>query len=234
MASASQASEASRGPLSRQAIAEAAVRLVDREGLPSLTMRRLGGELQVEAMSLYSYFSTKEDILNEVVDLLFREVVLPPDNPDWEQFSRELFSAFRSVLLSHPNTVPLLVTRSPRSPAALASIEASLRCLRQAGFDRATALDGYRVLMSFTVGYLLQEVSRSDDTDDVDPDSWGTGFYALSDLTSDETPHLLDLAPVALQRQAGEQFATGLMLVLEGLKTRLGAQSPDMDRRPCP
>ena len=108
MALASRTGEARRGSLSRQTIAEAAVRLVDREGLSSLTMRGLGRELRVEAMSLYSHFSTKEDILNEMVALLFREVAAPPDNPAWEEFSCELFSAFRRVLLSHPNAVPLL------------------------------------------------------------------------------------------------------------------------------
>ena len=233
MAPASQADEARRGPLSRQMIAEAAVRLVDRDGLPSLSMRRLGGELQVEAMSLYSYFSTKEDILAEVVDLLFREVAVPPDTPDWEQFSRELFSAVRRVLLSHPNAVPLLVSRSPHSRSALAPIEASLRNLRQAGFDPPTALDGYRALMSFTVGYLLQEVGRSDESN-MDPDRWGTGFYGLSDLTSNDTPHLLELAPIALQREGDEQFGMGLTLVLEGLKKRLDTKQPAPDSRPCP
>ncbi len=233
MAPASQADEARRGPLSRQVIAEAAMRLVDREGLAALTMRRLGSELNVEAMSLYSYFSTKEEILTEIVDLLFREVEVPPDNRDWRQFSKELFSAFRRVLLSHPHAAPLLVSRSPHSRPALAPIEASLRTLRRAGFDPATALDGYRALMSFTVGYLLQEVGRFAESN-VDPDSWGTGVYGLSELTSEETPHLLELAPVALQREADEQFATGLALVLAGLEMRLDRQEPEPERRPCP
>ncbi len=233
MAPASQADEARRGPLSRQVIAEAALRLVDREGLPSLTMRRLGSELRVDPMSIYGYFSTKEDILNEMVDLLFREVAVPRENPDWEQFSRELFSAFRRVLLSHPNAVPLLVSRSPHSRSALAPIEAALRSLRQAGFDPPTALDGYRALISFTVGYLLQEVGRLAESS-VDPDSWGTGFYGLSDLTSEDTPHLLELAPVALQREPDDQFEIGLTLVLTGLKQRIPAQSAPPDSRPCP
>ncbi len=233
MAPASQAEEARRAPLSRQVIAEAALRLVDGEGLPSLTMRRLGSALQVEAMSLYSHFTTKEEILNEIADLLFQEVALPEENMDWEQSARELFFGFRRVLLSHPNAVPLLVGRSPRSLAALAPIEASLRSLRRAGFDAATALDGHRALMSFTVGYLLQEVARLSESN-VDPSSWGTGLYGLSDLSSQETPHLLELAPVALQREGDEQFATGLTLVLTGLKIRLGAQRPEPDSRPCP
>lgn len=233
MERASQAGEARRGPLSRQLIAKAAVRLIDRAGLPSLTMRKLGRELDVEAMSLYGYFSTKEEILNEVVDVLFQEVVVPPDAHDWEQFARKLFSAFRRVLLSHPNAVPLLGTRSPHSPTALAPIEAALRSLRQAGFDPPTALDGYRVLMSFTVGYLLQEVGRFQEAN-VDPGSWGTGFYALHDLSAEETPHLLELAPVALQRDADEQFETGLTLILAGLALRLGVQRPGRAEPPGP
>ncbi|MDQ6805879.1 MAG: TetR/AcrR family transcriptional regulator C-terminal domain-containing protein [Actinomycetota bacterium] len=185
-------------------------------------------------MSLYSYFSTKEEILNEVVDLLFQEVDLPADSPDWEYFSRQLFSAFRRVLLSHPNAVPLLGTRSPRSQLALAPIEASVRSLRQAGFDAPTALDGHRVLMSFTVGYLLQEVARFEERTNVDPAKWGTGFYALSHLTPEQTPHLLALTPVALQRQPDEQFATGLALVLAGLKMRLNGEQTATQRPPGP
>ena len=233
MERASQAGEARRGPLSRQLIAEAAVQLIDREGLVSLSMRKLGRELDVEAMSLYGYFSTKEDILNEVVDVLFREVVVPPDTDDWERFAAKLFCAFRRVLLSHPNAVPLLGTRSPHSPAALAPIEAALRSLRRAGFDPSTALDGYRVLMSFTVGYLLQEVGRFRESN-VDPGSWGTGFYALHELSADETPHLLELAPVALQRDANQQFEVGLTLVLAGLALRLEVQQPPGAEPPGP
>jgi AcrR family transcriptional regulator len=225
MGSASQAGEAPRSPLNREAIAEAAVRLVDRDGLQSLTMRRLGGELQVEAMSLYSHFSTKEDILTEMVDRLFREVAVPPADPDWTLYARELFSAFRCVLLSHPNALPLLVTRSPRSLPALAPVEACVRSLLEAGFNPANALDGYRVLMSFTVGFLMHEVGGPD-RDNVDPDSWGTGFYALSDLTREDTPRLLEVAPVALQREPDEQFIAGLSLILEGLRMRLESQPP--------
>lgn len=223
MGSASQAGEAPREPLSRQAIAEAALRLIDREGLPSLSMRRLGSDLQVAAMSFYTHFSTKEAILNATAELLFADVEIPPENPDWVEFSRDLFSAFRRVLLAHPNAVPLLASRTPRSLAALAPIEASVRCLRQAGFDRSTALDGHRALMSFTVGYLLQEVARFEDSN-VDPETWGTGFYALDELTSEETPYLLELAPIALQREADDQFATILTRFLQGLRPSLDSQ----------
>ena len=48
-----------REPLSRQRILEAAVRLVDAEGLNALTMRRLASELGVEGASLYKHIPNK-------------------------------------------------------------------------------------------------------------------------------------------------------------------------------
>ncbi len=233
MAPASQAEEGRRSPLTREMIARAAMGLVDREGLSSLTMRRLGTALQVEAMSLYSHFTTKEEMLNEVADLLFQEVTLPAEEAEWERFSWELFLGLRRVLLSHPNAVPLLVGRWPRSQAALAPIEASLRSLRLGGFDEATALDGHCALMSFTVGYLLHELGRPSEPS-VNPDSWATGLYGLTNLSSQETPHLWELAPFALQREDDEQFAAGLAVVLAGLRTSLGGQRPKSDGRPGP
>ncbi|MBF6090674.1 helix-turn-helix transcriptional regulator, partial [Nocardia cyriacigeorgica] len=57
-------------PLSRQAILELAIDLVDREGLRKLTMRRLGAECGVEAMALYRYVHSREDLLSGMVDYL--------------------------------------------------------------------------------------------------------------------------------------------------------------------
>ena len=79
-----------RLPLTRQRIAEAALRVIDREGLNALTMKRLGSELGVEAMSLYFHFSKKEEILDEVVDLLFRELELPEEAKEQERDGAEV------------------------------------------------------------------------------------------------------------------------------------------------
>ena len=88
-------------------------------------------------------------------------------------------------------------------------------------------------MMSFTVGYVVQEVARLNEPN-LDPGSWGTGLYGLGDLSSQDTPNLIELAPAGLQRDSEEQFATGLELVLTGLSLRLDAQQPEPDGRPCP
>ncbi len=134
-------------------------------------MRKLGSELGVEAMSLYIYVPSEDAILDGIVDLLFSEVELPlTSGRDWDDIARDLFSAFRRVLLSHPKSVTLLASRTVRSFQALAPIELSLGNLRRAGFDRRTTIDTHRGLLSFTVGYVLSEVGGLD----TPSDTWGT------------------------------------------------------------
>ena len=66
-----------RTPLSRERVLRAALELADAGGIESLTMRRLGQELGVEAMSLYNHVANKDDILDGIVDLVFGEIDLP-------------------------------------------------------------------------------------------------------------------------------------------------------------
>lgn len=215
-----------RPTLSRERIAEAALNLVDRSGLAALTMRRLGSELGVEGMSLYFYFSSKDEILDEVVDLLLRSIELPPDEGHgWEDVARELFTNVRSHLLTHPNTVELFATRLAHSVEALAPIELSLRSLREAGFDKWGAIDGHRILMSFTLGYVVSEVSARTEPSS-HPEGWGTAAYALRELPADQLPHLVELAPIALAGRSDEQFDACLSTLLAGLRERLQGHLP--------
>lgn len=222
-----------RLPLTRQRIAEAALRVIDRDGLNALTMKRLGSELGVEAMSLYFHFSKKDEILDEVVDLLFRELQLPQaakeDGPDWAEVARELFLNMRRHLQHHLNAVVLVASRSVHSVEALAPTEISLRNLRQAGFDEWEAIDGHRLLLSFTLGYLISEASARGDPAS-HPEDWGIASYAFHTLPVDQVPTLAELAAVALAGDADEQFDRCLTGILTALtfrrEARLAAGEP--------
>ncbi len=77
-----------RLPLTKARVLRAAVDLADREGLGALTMRRLGGELGVEAMSLYKHVANKEAILDGIVEVVVGEIEVPTDEADWKQAMR--------------------------------------------------------------------------------------------------------------------------------------------------
>ena len=101
-------------PLSRERVLQTALRLADQGGLESLTMRRLGQELGVEAMAMYYYFANKDQIVDGIVDLVFAEIELPADDGDWKAAMRRRAISLRDVLLRHRWAIGLMESRQKR------------------------------------------------------------------------------------------------------------------------
>jgi AcrR family transcriptional regulator len=159
-----------RVPLSRERILRAALSYIDVHGLPDLTMRRLGAELGVEAMSLYRYVPGREDLLDGVVTVLVDAMYDDPDviqAPDrgWQDFLQRLAHGVRRVALAHPQAFPLVASRPPEAPwlrpplRSLAWVESFLSGLTREGFSDAAAVTAYRAFSSFLLGHLLLEVA---------------------------------------------------------------------------
>src|SRR5215218_10174227 len=87
-----------RTRLTRERVLRAAVELADPDGVAELSMRKLGQQLGVEAMSLYNHVANKDDLLDGMVDLVFSEIGVPPDDADWKLAMRERAVAARAVL----------------------------------------------------------------------------------------------------------------------------------------
>src|SRR4028118_2165374 len=147
-----------RQPLSRRRILEAAVRFVDREGLEALSMRKLGSELGVEAMSLYNHVPNKDALLDGMVEVLLVELEVCPEKGGWEGRVREAYRGFRRLARRHPNVFPLLVVRPPDTMDGVWLVEAFLQTMRGAGFDAATALYAFRTLSAYAMGYAMAEI----------------------------------------------------------------------------
>lgn len=128
-----------------------------------MTMRRLGKELGVEAMSLYTYVSSKQDLLDGVLECVYEEMpkTISVDGP-WQERLRSAICDFRRVLLRHPNTVGLLASRPVRSDGSLNMVESSLSELRSAGLTLEQADQMLTIIVSFTVGHVASEVGSAD------------------------------------------------------------------------
>ena len=170
---------AERRPLSRDRIIATAIEFVDEHGLTALTMRRLGAELGVEAMSLYRYVNGREDLLEGIVDRLVTQLHLDPDadGPDalgpgrlgpgdgWQAYLQWLAHGVRHLARAHPNVFPLVATRHPAAPwlrpplRSLRVVEEFLGTLIDRGFGDARAVAAYRAFSSFLLGHLLLEAS---------------------------------------------------------------------------
>jgi len=154
--------------LSRERIIGRAIAIIDDSGPSALTMRGLGHDLGVEAMSLYRYVNGREDLLEAVVDRLVGQIEVDPggrmDPADgWQAFLQWMAHAVRQLALAHPNAFPLIATRHPAAPwlrpplRSLRMVEEFLDGLISRGFTEAQAVAAYRSFTSFLLGHLLLE-----------------------------------------------------------------------------
>jgi AcrR family transcriptional regulator len=160
----------SRVALSRDRILDAAISFIDEQGLPGLTMRRLGERLDVEAMSLYRYVGGREELLDGVVARVIDEMydddgVISAPTDGWQDFLQRLAHGVRRVALSHPKVFPLVASRPAEAPwlrpplRSLDWVETFLNGLSEDGFDDDTSVAAYRAFTSFLLGHLLLEVA---------------------------------------------------------------------------
>jgi len=143
--------------LTRERVLQAGLGLVDREGVEALTMRRLGKELGVEAMSLYGYVANKQDLLDGVLARVYEEVA-PAVTGRWEQRLRATARQFRQVLLRHPHVVCLVAARPVSRDGGLHVVESALAELGEAGLDSVTAHQALTVVLGFTVSHVANQV----------------------------------------------------------------------------
>ena len=203
-----------RRPLDRRTILEAAVRFVDGEGLDSLSMRKLGTELGVEAMSLYNHVPNKEALLDGMVEVLLGELEIPSERERWESRVRGAYAAFRRLAHEHPNVFPLLVVRPPDTMDGVWLVEEFLKTLREAGFDPETALYAFRALSSYASGYAMAEIRGFA----MEP---AGGRLGASTLPRDDFPHIHELDGRLEIVDHDAEFEFGLDLIIAGLKEKL-------------
>ena len=155
-------------PDSVELVLDTAVKLADRGGLASLSMRKLGQELGVEAMALYYHFANKDEVIDGIVDLVFSEIDLPASGADWKTAMRQRAISLRDVLLRHRWAIGLMESRRKPGPANLRHHDAVIGSLRSAGLDMPMVAHAYSLLDSYIYGFALQETSLPFSTADED------------------------------------------------------------------
>jgi AcrR family transcriptional regulator len=207
-----------RARLTRERVLTAAVAFADERGIESLTMRKLGEVLGVEAMSLYNHVANKDQLLDGMVDIVFSEVGLPSGEVDWKTAMRRRAVSARQVLSHHRWAIGLMESRTSPGPATLRHHDAVIGCLRGAGFSVAMAAHAFSLLDSYVYGFALQEATLPFDTAEQTAE---LAELILSSLQPDEYPHLTELAVEHVLKPGydyGNEFEFGLDLILDGLE----------------
>ena len=206
-----------RAPLSRERVLRAAVALADHSGIESLTMRRLGQELGVEAMSLYNHVANKDDILDGIVDLVLGDIDVPPSGTEWKTAMRHRAISAHEVLLAHPWAAMLVMSRYNIGPGMTRYLDATLGRLREGGFSIEGALDAWNTLDSHLYGFTLQELNLPFDVSETQQVS----ASVLPRIPADEFPHVAEVITHVMQSGRAENFQFGMDLILDGLEATL-------------
>ncbi|MBT8161947.1 TetR/AcrR family transcriptional regulator C-terminal domain-containing protein [Arthrobacter sp. GN70] len=215
------------GPVSRRMVLDAALELVDADGVDALSMRRLGQVLGRDPMVVYRHAAGRKELLDGVAELVLDELETFPDDLHWHGQLRRIAHALRRVCLRHPNAVPLLVTGSLstplglRPPGTLRPLEQILGILIRAGFLPADALHISRAFYGFLYGHVLNELQELI----ADPEENEALLrLGLQRLPLRDFPHLRHLAPELLDYDGEKQLEEGLDILLAGLDQQLAVR----------
>jgi AcrR family transcriptional regulator len=210
-----------RAPLTREAIVEAAVGLLDREGLDAVSMRGVSEELGAGPASLYWHVSNKEELLDLVYDRITGEVELPVEVSPWQEQIKEFARAWRRVLSAHRDVARITLARIPTGPNAMVRMDWLLGVLRSAGMsDEAVAMASdaatlyinafcYEEAIPFRAVGTTAEISESAEMLE--------GYFAS--LPAERFPNFAALGSLLTMGTFDERFEFGLDMIVRGLET---------------
>lgn len=215
--------EARRSPrthpaLSRDRILDAAIALADRDGIESLSMRRLGQELGVDPMSLYNHVRDKDDLLDGIADAVVGQIQARPGEDGWKPALRDAVLAARSTMLRHPWAAGVLESRTTPGPATMRHMETVLGILRDGGYSIELAHHVLHVLGSRVFGF-SQDLFDDKSEPNPSPDELAAMAEAWAAY-----PRIAELA-LAVTHEGGlggcdddVEFTFGLDLILDGIE----------------
>lgn len=207
-----------REPLNRERVLRAAAAIADRDGIAALSMRRLGRELGVEAMSLYNHVADKSDLEQGIAELVLQEIELPPAGVHWKEAIRHTAVSSHDALVRHRWACSLLLRASRGSLLQLEWMEAVLRTFREAGFSANLTHHAYHAIDSHITGFTLWQVSMPFESRE---ELVELAQEYLPRIPADRFPYVVEHAEEHLAPPVpGEkpEFEFGLDLILDGLE----------------
>jgi TetR/AcrR family tetracycline transcriptional repressor len=192
-------------PLTRERILDAALEILDRDGLDGLSMRKLGAAVGVEAMSLYNHVANKDALLDGIHERILTSLE-PTAARTWQSFIRHQGLALHRALLAHPHAIPLFATRPAATPAAIERLDQYLGVLLRAGFNAMQALSIVQLVAQLVVGHAM----------------WSTAVEIT--LVGEDAPANVKQAERALVRwNPDRELELGLDAMIHGFERLLAA-----------
>ena len=206
-----------RGSISLEAAVDAALVIIDAEGLDALSIRRLAGHLGVGAMTLYTYFENKDQLLDQVaVRVLGKIRERVPAHGTWQSRLTRTMKRLHVAMREHPGVGALSLSRHGPIAALDPFRESILAILCDAGFPIRDAVNALTALVTYVIGYTIVELARTDARIDQER-------ARLAALPKNEFPNLAAAADHYASQFSQRAFDSGLRSLIDGLAAELAA-----------
>jgi AcrR family transcriptional regulator len=205
-----------RDPLTQETIVDAALKVLDADGLDLLTMRHVARTLNATAGALYWHVGSKDGLLDLIFDRIIGEQEIPDPDPErWREQLKEVAHTMRAAIHAHRDVVRISVGRIPLGPGALRYADRVLAILRAGGLSDPLAVAGQQLLISIVIGFSVDETGAQPPED--------AGVLArdyLAALPAERFPNLVALAGHIAADDREARFALLLDLFVDGLSAR--------------
>jgi AcrR family transcriptional regulator len=212
-----------RDPITRDAIVETALRILDSEGLDGLSMRRIAEELGTGPASLYWHVGSKDGLLDLVFDHVIGEQHIPdPDPAHWREQLKQVARTQRATILRHRDIVAVSLGRIPMGPNALRYAERVLAILRAGGVPDQLAVAGHQLLIAVVNGFTLDETPGAQPVggEAPVPPSPGAARDYIASLPPGRFPNLTAVTDHLADADPDQRFELLLDLFVDGLAQR--------------
>ncbi|WP_103351636.1 TetR/AcrR family transcriptional regulator [Amycolatopsis sp. CA-128772] len=216
------------GPLSREAIVRAAIRLADADGLDAVSLRKVAGALDVGPMRLYGYIDTKEELLDLMVDAVYAGI--RADGDGWREVLRSHAEAVRRAVHRHEWLADLIGGRPQLGPNTLAGGDAVLAGL--SGIDLDVVVPAVAAVNAYVIGAVRREIGerRAERVSGLDQRQWQAAYgpYLQRTFATGRFPAVASMVRDGPHLTAGETFRLGLEFLLDGIAARIsgGGSTP--------
>lgn len=205
---------AGRSTLSRAAIVDAAIAVIDDDGVEAVSMRTVARRLRVDPKSLYNHVADKGALLDGVAERIISLIRVPEPTGDARADLRAICLAYReAALAAHPRAAVLVLTRRVESAGPLAPLDAVLSILARAGYSPAAAVHVVRTVLAFITGTLLREADATATFGANDP---ATVAARTTALRESGFPAVGEAAPHLARCDHEHEFLAGLDVILDG------------------
>jgi AcrR family transcriptional regulator len=200
-----------RLPLGRDAIEQAALALIEKEGLEELSMRKLGAKLGVEAMSLYHHFPSKAHLLDALLERLIGTLTVPSSELPWRERLASICYGYRALAAKHPRFAPFMLVHRMNTRVTLAWLESMTKIVADGGFEPEQGARAFRLVSYFLMGAILDETA-----------GYAKGPTAVEVVPDSEqrtiAPTVTSFGPYFARAHWDATFERGLSVILDELE----------------